>query len=276
MSFEASHEAALIDAVRTAARTEIMPRFRNLHAADIDSKSVPDDLVTVADRAAERAIAAAVHQILPEASVVGEDAAAEDPTILDRIGRGLCVIIDPIDGTWNYANGLSVFGVIVAVVSRGRTIWGMLYDPIHDDWIAARTGQGAWFCAPGRAPRAVQMGQAVAPDRMTGLIVSSQFPVNDQVRIAQTLPRFHRVTNLMCSCHEYRLLAQGGVDFCLNAHLNPWDHAAGALIVQEAGGVARLLGGTAYDPTLRKGRLLLAKSEASWEALAAIYSFIDR
>ncbi|MEJ6391552.1 inositol monophosphatase family protein [Gymnodinialimonas ulvae] len=272
MSFDAHHEAALIDAVRTAARSEIMPRFRNLPAADIATKSAPDDLVTVADRAAERAITDAVQRILPEATVVGEEAAADDPAILDRVGTGLCVIIDPIDGTWNFANGLSVFGVIVAVVSEGRTIWGMLYDPTHDDWIAARVGQGAWFCAPDAAPRAVQMGSAVALDRMTGLIVSSQFPAKDQLHIAQTLPRFHRVTNLMCSCHEYRLLAQGSVDFCLNAHLNPWDHAAGALIVQEAGGVARLLDGADYRPTRRDGRLLLAKSEASWAALADIYS----
>lgn len=272
MSFDAPHEAALIEAIRTAARTEIMPRFRNLPAADIATKSAPDDLVTVADRAAERAISDAVHRILPGATVVGEEAAADDPAILDRIADGLCVIIDPIDGTWNYANGLSVFGVIVAVVSGGRTIWGMLYDPTHDDWIAARIGQGAWFCASGHAPRAVQMGDAVAMDRMTGLIVSSQFPPRDQRHIAQTLSRFHRVTNLMCSCHEYRLLAQGSVDFCLNAHLNPWDHAAGALIVQEAGGVARLLDGTEYLPTRRDGRLLLAKSETSWETLADIYS----
>lgn len=274
--FDAYHEQQLIDAVRAAAQAEIMPRFRNLSASNIETKSAPDDLVTVADRAAEQTITDAVHRILPEASVVGEEAAAEDPTILGRIGSGLCVIIDPIDGTWNYANGLSVFGVIIAVVSEGRTIWGMLYDPSHDDWIAARAGQGAWFCAPGKDPRRVQMGEAVDLERMTGLIVTSQFPPQAQAGIAETLTRFRRTTNLMCSCHEYRLLAQGSVDFGLNAYLNPWDHAAGALIVEEAGGVARLLSGEVYDPTQPKGRMLLAKSEESWAMLAEIYSFIDQ
>ena len=275
MMFENPQEHQLIEAVRAAARSEIMPRFRNLAADNIETKSAPDDLVTVADRAAEQAITRAVHDIMPDATVVGEEAASEDPSILDRIGSGLCVIIDPIDGTWNYANGLSVFGVIVAVVSEGQTIWGMLYDPSHDDWIVARKGQGAWFCAPDQTPRRVQMGEAKAPEQMTGLIVSSQFPRAAQARIAETLPRFRRTTNLMCSCHEYRLLSQGSVDFGLNAYLNPWDHAAGALIVQEAGGVARLLTGAAYSPTRREGRLLLAKSEASWAELAEIYAFID-
>ena len=156
----------LIEAVRDAARTEILPRFRNLSADQIDTKSGPDDLVTVADRAAEARLTAAAQKLLPGALVVGEEGVAEDPAILDRFAEAeLAVVIDPVDGTWNFANGLANFGVILAVVEGGRTIFGLLYDPVMDDWITATPGAGPGSAVPMRHRAACQVrprGRATA------------------------------------------------------------------------------------------------------------------
>jgi len=258
----------LIAIVRDVAAREIKPLFRNLDAAAIDSKSAPDDLVTVADRAAELAIADGVRKLLPGAAIVGEEAVSADKTVLDRVGAGQVVVIDPIDGTWNYANGNATYGVILSVIEDGETVFGLLYDPSYDDWIAGAKGQGAWFAnAAVKRPLALPETPAI-PDAF-GFVGMYLFTKPQQVQIAAQLPAFRRTQTLRCSCHEYRLLAQGSAQFCLNGMLNVWDHAAGVLIYRELGGVARLLDGREYDPTMREGRLLTAASPQLWDSVAA-------
>lgn len=266
----------MIEAVRAVGRDEIMPLFRNLDAAQVDSKSAADDLVTVADRASELALAEAAQRIFPGCAVVGEEAVSSDASILDRVGSAdQVVILDPIDGTWNYAHGVSNFGVIVAVVEGGETVFGLLYDPSHDDWIMARRGEGCWYARPGQPPKRLYTGGT--PDELSdvfGLVGMYLFAKDHQAQIAQTLPRFRRTMTLRCSLHEYRLLSQGHAQFCLNGMLNPWDHAAGALCLEEAGGVARLIDGTPYAPTMTHGILLTAGSEQLWDQLAELYGFL--
>ena len=262
---------ALIQAVRAVAAEEIRPRFRALDAGEIDAKSSFDDLVTVADRAAEAALTARIHAILPGDAVVGEEAVSEDRALLDRVGKGRVTIVDPIDGTWNFAHGLANYGVIVAVVEEGETVWGLLYDPSFDDWIVAHRGRGAWFDRGG-ASRRLATDQGDAPfDRLRGNVGTYLYPTERQPALAATIPRFRRASSLGASLHEYRLLALGGSDFCLNGMLNVWDHAAGVLILEEAGGVSRLLDGSAYAPTMTEGYLLNARNEPLWEALAETF-----
>ncbi|MBU2357745.1 MAG: hypothetical protein KKB02_02235 [Alphaproteobacteria bacterium] len=112
-------KTALIHAVQRAARTEILPRFRALSPEQVSSKSNRHDLVTVAEQFAEDMISKAVRSILPGAFILGEEAAAEDPGLIDALDNAnLAVIIDPIDGTWNYAHGLANFGSIMASMSE--------------------------------------------------------------------------------------------------------------------------------------------------------------
>lgn len=264
----------IIHAVRRVAATEITPYFRALNPDDIDSKSAPDDLVTKADKAAEEALTLRLKSVLPDAAVVGEEAISVDKSLLDRIGRGgRCVIIDPIDGTWNYAHGIATYGVIIAVVEDGETVFGMLYDPSFDDWIVARKGEGVTFSGAARTPRALTLAPAsVRLDESFGFIGLYLFDAAHQAKIAAHLPKFRRTQTLRCSCHEYRMLATGASQFCLNGMLNAWDHAAGVLIYQEAGGVARLLDGQEYAPTMTEGHLLTAASEELWHKLAPLFA----
>ncbi|MXQ08640.1 inositol monophosphatase [Alphaproteobacteria bacterium GH1-50] len=274
--FDAEAEARLMAATRDIAAEEILPRFRALDAGEIDTKSAPDDLVTIADRESERRLEEAVSAILPGAVTFGEEGISEGRTRLADLGDAeLSVVVDPVDGTWNFANGLSVFGVILAVMERGRTLWGGIYDPIGDDWMVARRGHGAWsITRDGRRTALSLAGGAEKVGQAHALVPAFMFTGDRRRQILTTSADFARSGNYRCSAHEYRLLAGGRVDTILTASLNPWDHSAGALIVEEAGGVARLLDGRAYDPTIRSGNLLTARNEALWADAARRFAFL--
>ena len=274
MPLDRAAETALIAAVRETARTEILPRFRALSTADIATKSRQDDLVTIADRAAEARLTEAARDILPDVTVVGEEAVADNPSVRDAIeGAASCLIIDPVDGTWNFAHGLATFGVILAFAEHGRTVWGMIYDPVGDDWAVAHAGGGAEMVRADGSRTALRLPDNAAPgvSGMMGYVHAYLFKAEARRRLFARLPEFRKTDALRCSAHEYRLLAQGAVDFCLSPVLNPWDHAAGALIATEAGGVARLLDGTDYGPGLREGRLLTARTQDTWDQVAATF-----
>ena len=272
MSLSAEVEVKLIAAVRQIAAEEILPRFRALDPADIATKSRHDDLVTAADLAAEKRLAEAVSELLPGAVVVGEEAVSADPSIRDQIaGADRSVIIDPVDGTWNFAHGVRTFGVMVAVAEKGETVWGLIYDPLGDDWTVAARGEGARF-ASGEGPEfplAFVARDARPIGNTMGYVHSYLYKGEERRRLFARLAEFHKTDALRCSAHEYRLFLQGAVDFCLSPVMNPWDHAPGCLMAEEAGGVARLLDGRPYAPTVTEGRLLVARDEATWAAVAA-------
>ena len=266
--------AWLMAEVEAAARAHILPLFRHLGDSDVRTKSRPDDLVTQADLACEAALTKALAVAWPEALVVGEEAVAADPVLLSRIGASeVAVILDPVDGTWNFANGLPVFGVIVAVTRFGQPVWGGIYDPVCDDWVVTGAGEGTQFVARERS-HPLRCGSASGP--LTGYLPFYLFAKEMQPRIAALLPEFGRVATLRCSAHEYRMLAQGRVDFVLCAKLMPWDHAAGVLAVREAGGVARLIDGREYSATLSEGVMLVARDEKTWEQVAGTFRFLGR
>ena len=123
--------AAIANILQEAAALEIMPRFRNLGAGDVRMKTEAIDLVTEADEAAERLIKARLAEVAPEVLFIGEESAAADPALLAHLaGAELAVVVDPIDGTFNYAAGMPLFGVMAAVVAGGETIAGNIYDPM--------------------------------------------------------------------------------------------------------------------------------------------------
>ena len=95
-------------------------------------------------------------------------------------------------------------------------------------------------------------------------------PKETQFTLAPHLPKFRRTSVLRCSCHEYRILAQGHVDFCLSSILNPWDHAAGVLTTQLAGGVSKMLDDQEYNARITEGYLLSASTEETWNIIADI------
>lgn len=266
-------EAGLIHLVRQVARAEILPRFRRLGAADISTKTGPEDLVTEADLRAESAIATGVRDLLPEALVVGEEAVETAPELLSGLADApLSVIIDPVDGTWNFAKGLTTFGVILAVAERGEAVFGLLYDPVMDDWVKARRGGGAWYERADGTARRLRFGQG-SSEGFTGMVPLFNFPETTRLRLARAVPGVRRIWSVRCSCHEYRTLAFDAADFCLSSGLKPWDHTAGALIVEEAGGAVSLLDGRPYRASVTSdGAMLAARSPAVLAELRDVFA----
>lgn len=131
--------------VKSAAETEIMPRFRNLSDDQIETKSDPTDFVTQADKAAEIAISAGLRALFPDAFVFGEEAVAADPSLLAKLSDAdLSIIIDPIDGTGNFVAERPRFGTIIAVVIKGEVAAGFIYNPNSLTSHCTIRGEGAW------------------------------------------------------------------------------------------------------------------------------------
>lgn len=159
--------------LRDAAKVEILPRFRRLDASQIRQKSEAIDLVTEADEAAEAFIKREVMAILPEATFIGEEGVAADPSLINKLADAeLAIIVDPIDGTANYAAGMPLFGVMAAVVANGETVAGILYDPMGDDWVMAERGGGAWLRRPDGDSVRMRGAEAVPLDQI-GMVIST-------------------------------------------------------------------------------------------------------
>ena len=257
--------AGLMQDMRETAEAEILPRFGAITADAIRTKSAPDDLVTDADIGAERVLGEKLSRRLPGIVIVGEEAVSEDRGVLNRVGLAdLVAIVDPVDGTWNFAHGVPLFGSILALVSGGQTIAGLIHYPVTGDFIVARPGKGAWHVAPDGAQTRLAVAPPTPIEDMHGFIPLHMYSLEFQAELAPRVLRFSKTTTWRCSAFEYRMLATGAMSFSVNAGLSPWDHAAGVLIHVEAGGYAALLSGEKYRPTMTEGELLLAPDEACW------------
>ncbi|MEM5476949.1 inositol monophosphatase [Pacificibacter sp. AS14] len=264
MSISDAHLEGLINAVRSAGQNIIVPGFRNLSPDQVATKTDQYDFVTTADKEAELTITKAARGIWPDALIVGEEAVADTPEILDHLDSSdVSIIIDPIDGTGNFVCGLPVFGTIVAVCRQGVPVFGLLYDPLADTWIYAVQGAGVRFVDPSGAERALPKPPLRAKEDSRGYVPIHLFLPQDRDALASKITKFARATTLSCSCHEYRQIALAGADFCLSPSPKPWDHAAGALIATEGGGVAVSETGAPYRPGVPSSQLLVLANRDS-------------
>lgn len=270
-------KSEMIEIVRDVAKAEILPRFRRLSDGAVSFKTSFDDLVTEADVASEKALTQRFQTLLPHAVIIGEEAVSEDESVLDQIDTDeLIVIIDPIDGTWNFAHGLSTFGVLIAAIYQGETVYGLLYDPLNDDWIETSLGEGSWFVRPDQLPRRLMLSKQPVDSKLVGFFSPFLFEdsaVRERVAIQQV--SYARSSNLRCCCHEYRTMVQNGVDFFISPKPKVWDHAAGILAYQESGGYVCMLDGSPYNPTIRKGVIVAGRTEAIQDRIMKDFQSID-
>lgn len=260
--------------VREVVAHEVRPHFGRIAPEAVAKKSSAIDLVTAADQAAERELIARLTALMPEADVFGEETVAEDPARLDAIATSdQAVVIDPIDGTWNYAKGIAVFGTIIAVISGGETVFGLIHDPISGESIQAHRGGGAWCLTPDGKSAAISVAaDDPAEGAPVGLVGSDWMRHPGFPALAAP---FARVSCHGASAHDYRSLCTGRYHASICYGLNAWDHAAGQLIHAEAGGVSGLSNGQPYSPKLRAGRLILAHTPELLEELQQIVLTVD-
>lgn len=251
--------------LRAAAAAEIIPRFRNLDAGAIRQKSSALDLVTDADEAAERHITAALLRRFPGSLVVGEEACAADPELLGRMADAdLAFVVDPVDGTANFAAGLPLFGVMAAAVWRGEVVAGWILDPMTDSMAMALRGEGAFTRAADGAEAALRVAPPAPLADMLGAISWGYMMPERKARVLPSLSALAGVQNLRCAAHEWRLASAGHLQLLAYNRLLPWDHAAGWLLHREAGGYSARFDGSEYSPLNSTGGLLAAPDRAGW------------
>lgn len=249
------------------AAEEVKARLGLLSPAEVSEKSA-GDFVTSADLAVERRLGRALKDYLPEADVLGEEAAAAGPTSVRRLADdNLHWVIDPIDGTGNFAMGLPLCAVIVALVRKDEILAGWIHDPFGERTFMGGLGSGAW-----------SNGDRLACHRpddlrlMNGSVYGKRF--RDRPEFPETWGRGRRglgaIFNARCVGHEHMARLAGLGHFGCYSKLLPWDHAAGFLLHREAGGVARLIDGGIYRPSHPTIGGLLAPDEDVWNKLHEI------
>ncbi len=265
MRFSCDDALRIGDILSRAAQAEIMPRFRRLADGQVREKSSRFDVVTDADEAAERAIAAGLAAAFPAGLVIGEEATAKDDTLIGKIATAdLAFILDPIDGTKNFVAGLPLFGVMVAAAVRGEVVLGAVHDPVRRDTAFALRGEGAWMQGEGGSRADLRVASPVPVAEMDAIIGTNFLPEPLRSTVNGNLSRVGVSSWLRCAAHEYRMAAAGHCHLLFYNKLMPWDHAAGWLLHREAGGHGAHFDGSAYRPTHLTGGLICAPDEASW------------
>ncbi|MET0587627.1 MAG: inositol monophosphatase family protein [Novosphingobium sp.] len=236
MSLSSAVQAIMVDAANRA----ILPRYQTLATHEVSEKA-KDDVVTVADSESEEILSEALSSLLPEATIVGEEASFADPSVLDRLGDALCWIIDPLDGTNNFASGKPPFGVLVALAERGETIGGWILDPLTGRFCHAKRGQGAFIDR-----ERVQSRSSRQPAPIAGISMLYMDPTKREAVKQHIAPHYTLVDIPRCAAEQYPRLVLGQNDVSIFERTLPWDHAAGVLFLNEAGGRAARPDGSPY------------------------------
>lgn len=235
----ANIDQAMLDLLRDVSRTIILPHYQHLSKDEIETKAA-DDVVTIADRQAEDALAEGLAKIIPGLPIVGEEAAHADPSVLDRL-ESACWIVDPIDGTNNYAAGKPPFGILVAMADGGEAHSGWIYDPLADRLCVAHKGNGAYINGERISAHATGQEPPVAAISLVYMDQAQREAVKTHIAPHYTLVDIPR-----CAAEQYPRLALGINDVSIFERTLAWDHAAGVLWINEAGGQAARLDGSPY------------------------------
>jgi len=197
------------------------------------------DLVTTADRNSEKLIVEQIRRRWPDHDLIGEEGSRNET------GSDYRWYIDPLDGTTNFAHGYPVFCVSMALEYKGERVAGVIYDPNRDEMFAAEKGSGSRL-------NGAPIGVSRTP-RLQESLVATGFPSHKRHKN----PNIHFYHQLTLRSHGVRRAGSAALDLCYVAcgrydafwefNLNPWDTAAGVLIVQEAGGTVTNFSGQPFS-----------------------------
>jgi myo-inositol-1(or 4)-monophosphatase len=219
------------------------------------------DLVTEADVAAQEAIVGLIAARFPSHTILAE----EDLGSLDEAGEYIW-IVDPLDGTTNYSFRLPIFSVSIGLAYQGEPVLGVVYDPMRDHLFYAQAGQGAFL--DGRSLRGAEREEPI------GTLVAFDWARKREIResllriVNHVAPQVGTVRTLGSAALAPCYVAAGWLDAYFHARLAPWDAAAAAVIVREAGGVVTDFAGQPWQ--LTSPRVLYASSALHPKMLAMI------
>jgi myo-inositol-1(or 4)-monophosphatase len=207
----------------------------------VASKSSRTDLVSDTDRDAEALIVGIIAAERPGDAIVGEEGADTAGA-----GSGLRWLVDPLDGTINYLWNIPQWSVSVAALDADGPLAGVVHDPSRDETFTARRGAGARV-----GDHALRLGPGAALDEAligTGFSYRAEIRARQAALLPAILPAVRDVRRFGSAAIDLAWVACGRLDGYFERGLNPWDWAAGRLLVTEAGGVVQELPATAEDP----------------------------
>lgn len=227
-----------------AAGAEILMGFQGRFSV---REKAPRDLVTEADVAAQQAIQQILLSNFPDHGFVGEEEGHDQvsPDLLADPNHPPIWIVDPLDGTVNYVHQLQSFAVSIAMYHAGELQLGIVHDPVCNEIFWAQRGGGAYL-----NDRPIQCSQT---DRMDQALLACSFSAgvrhdaSELTRFAAALDQAQAVRRLGSAALNLCYVAAGRLDGYWATCVKPWDVAAGAVIVAEAGGQIKSLSGTAFD-----------------------------
>ncbi|TYP90652.1 inositol monophosphatase family protein [Blastococcus xanthinilyticus] len=234
---------ALLELAVSAAREAgaLVADGRDTAAEQVTTKSSPVDVVTAVDAASEELLVRRLLAARPDDGVLGEEGASRPGT------SGVRWVVDPIDGTVNFLYDLPAYAVSVAAEVDGVVTAGVVLNVATGELFTATAGGGAELSAPGRPVRRLSVE---GPGSLDQTLVATGFGYRVEQRRAQgavvaaLLPEVRDIRRYGSAALDLCAVAAGRVDAYYELHLNPWDHAAGALVAAEAGAVVTGLPGT--------------------------------
>ncbi len=256
---------ALLETAVAAARTggDVLMRYwRAMDPSQVAEKA-PNDLVTEADRASERAILALIHEHFPSHAILAEESGLSG---LKEEGRPVW-IVDPLDGTTNFVHGVPHFAVSVGIAVDGAPVAGVILDPVKDDLFTAGSGAGArWNGKPCHVS---------TREGLAGALLTTGFPFKAHQLLDPYLAIFHDVflrakaiRRPGAAALDLAYVACGIFDGFFEFQLSPWDLAAGAALIREAGG--RITSMTGADDFLETGDVVAGPAGPHKELLQVI------
>ena len=212
-----------------------------LLATGASSKSSPTDLVTDVDRASEALIVGALLRARPDDGMQGEEGSSR------KGSTGVTWVIDPLDGTINYLYGIPAFAVSIAASVGGRSIVGVVHNPLTGEMFTGSQGEGAWL--DGDPLRLQPTGRPLAEALVgTGFSYSARNRAAQARMLAIILPAVRDIRRAGSAALDLCAVACGRLDAYYEAELKPWDLAAGEVIAREAGATVISLEGLPADP----------------------------
>ena len=253
------------DVIRDVAADKIVPRFRQLEKSEIRAKNGPNDLVTVADEEAEIELTRILPTILPGSLVLGEEAVSSGKVLRDVLKQSEYPvwIVDPVDGTNNFAHGKEVFGTMVCLIDKGERVASWIYQIPRERMISCEKGAGIRI--DGEAFRQPARPEEGAPFSEMSALVSRKFmPPKISPYVGKKIGMLKEADSYWCCAWDYIELLEGRAAFSVYNRIEPWDHMAGVLMLEEAGLHVRKWDWSVYGGADLDGGLISAASEGLW------------
>ena len=252
--------------LKKAADKFILPKLNNLRAAEVDIKSGPQDLVTVADKNTENWLTPRLLELQP-GFCVGEEAVAETPSLLANAANGFVWSIDPIDGTNNYVKGASDFCSMVSLMWNGVPLQCWIWLPVSQTLYYAAAGAGAYKYRGGSCSSLLIGARPTNPGVMSG---SGNAKGLEEPKKSTILRRMRTISGRRYVGSAGVLatrIADGEDDFLIHGRTTPWDHAPVDLLCREAGGhVAMVLDAEPFNARY-EGPIMAVSSREGWRRL---------